>query len=106
MIFYGADSIPLENKDFVIVQSDEYGTPDLIADHFAPGNPENPRLRGKGETDALDYYGYWKLFDGLYNAAFYEEFREYALGNMPEQRFMGCWSDGTPIKELIITDKP
>ena len=105
-IFYGADNIPLENKDFVIVRSDEYGTPDLIADHSAPGSPENQGSLGKSETDALDYYGYWKLFDGLYSAAFYGEYKEYALGNTPEQRFMGKWSDGTPVKELLITDNP
>ena len=53
-------------------------------------------------ADTLDYYGYWKLFDGLYGAAFYGVNREFALGNTPQQRFMGKWSDGTPVKELEI----
>jgi len=105
-IFYGADNIPLKNRDFVIVQSDGHGTQALIADHYAPGCPKNSGSSGKGETDALDYYGYWKLFDGLYNAAFYGEYREYALGNTPEQRYMGEWSDGTPVKELIVINDP
>jgi acetyl esterase/lipase len=57
-------------------------------------------------VNALDFYGTWKLFDGLCDAAFYGKNREYALGNTPQQRFMGIWSDGVPVKELKVTDKP
>ena len=57
-------------------------------------------------VNALDFYGTWKLFDGLCDAAFYGKNREYALGNTPQQRFMGVWSDGVPVKELKVTDKP
>lgn len=56
--------------------------------------------------NALDYYGFWKLFDGLCDAVFYGKNREYALGNTLKQRFMGKWNDGIPVKELVITDKP
>jgi len=56
----------------------------------------------KGSIDALDYYAYWKLFDALCDAAFYGKNREYALGNTPQQRFMGKWSDGVPVKELTV----
>lgn len=57
-------------------------------------------------VNALDYYGTWKLFDALCDAAFYGRNREYALGNTQQQRFMGVWSDGTPVKELKVTDNP
>ncbi|HJT66905.1 MAG TPA: alpha/beta fold hydrolase [Pyrinomonadaceae bacterium] len=57
-------------------------------------------------VNALDFYGTWKLFDGLSDAAFYGKNREYALGNTPQQRLMGVWSDGVPVKELKVTDKP
>jgi pimeloyl-ACP methyl ester carboxylesterase len=57
-------------------------------------------------TDAMDYYGTWKLFDALCDAAFYGRNRQYALDNTPQQRFMGKWSDGTPVKELKVTDRP
>ena len=57
-------------------------------------------------VNALDYYGTWKLFDALTDAAFYGKNREYALGNTPQQRFMGFWSDGKAIKELVVTDNP
>jgi acetyl esterase/lipase len=69
----------------------------------AAGRPE--RLETM-MVNALDFYGTWKLFDGLCDAAFYGKNREYALGNTPQQRFMGVWSDGIPVKELKVTDKP
>lgn len=57
-------------------------------------------------VNALDFYGTWKLFDGLCDAAFIGKDREYALGNTPQQRNMGQWSDGVPVKELVVTDHP
>jgi len=98
VIFYGASQIPLEDKDFVWVRSDDHGDPPLVADHAAPTT--------LGGADALDYYGFWKLLDGLLEAAFYGRDRVYALGNTAEQRYMGRWSDGTPVNELIVTDQP
>ena len=56
--------------------------------------------------DALDFYGIWKLLDGLLEAAFYGRHRRFALGDTPEQRFMGLWSDGVPVRELRVTDHP
>jgi poly(3-hydroxybutyrate) depolymerase len=95
-IFYESTQISLNNKDFVTMISDSHGSPPLNANHFAPTAPIN----------ALDFYGMWKLFDGLCDAAFYGKNRKYAMGNTTEQRFMGLWSDGRPVKELVVTDKP
>jgi hypothetical protein len=50
--------------------------------------------------------GHGNFFDGLYNAAFNDRNRDYALGNTSQQRFMGVWSDGTKVKELNVTDNP
>jgi dienelactone hydrolase len=61
---------------------------------------------GPRSVNAMDYYGTWKLVDGLCDAAFYGRNRPYALGNTPEQRHMGFWSDGTPVNELLVTDEP
>lgn len=149
-IYRGTPQIPAQNKDFIILHSDDHGTPGLSGDHFAPvavdkkyssqaqdekkdgaGGALRSRIRqrlreriqgrvsaGRGKSvslqqengsrsaNALDYYGLWKLFDGLCDAAFYGKNREYALGNTPAQRFMGKWSDGVPVKELTVTDNP
>jgi pimeloyl-ACP methyl ester carboxylesterase len=131
-IYYEATRIPADNKDFIMLVSDTHGTPNLLAGHRAPtaldkdydsgeslsgaagsadriGNSPQIQRRVRPETmmiNALDYYGTWKLFDALCDAAFNNKNREYALGNTPQQRFMGFWSDGTPVKELKVTDKP
>jgi len=164
-IFTQTSQIPLENKDYIMLVSDNSGKPALVADHFAPtcwalqtgsisgiggltssagsasflsGFGSVPSDSSDTDADAdtdgvsasteamsipansgfdfgtklgfgsnaLDYYGTWKLFDALTDAAFYGKNREYALGNTPEQRYMGNWSDGNPVKELIVTDDP
>lgn len=55
---------------------------------------------------ALDHYGVWKVFDGPINAAFYGKSMDCALGHRHEQRLMGLWSDGVPVKELLVTQFP
>ena len=101
IIFTTSTQIPFERKDFVIQRTDRYGDPPLVADHLAP-----VCIPGSDLVDAMDYYSTWKLFDGLTDYAFYGIHQEYCLGNTTEQRFMGLWSDGTPVKELIVTDSP
>ena len=92
-IYNEVEQIPLKNRDFVVLRSDRYGEPDLVANHSAPTG---------SSLDAMDFYCFWKLVDALTDAAFYNKNREYALGNTEKQRFMGLWSDGTPVKELYI----
>lgn len=106
-IFQSVPHIPADRKDYVIVHSDRHGRPPLVADHISPCAPANPAplLMGQG-CNALDYYAYWKLFDALTDFAFYGKNKQFALGNTPEQRFMGKWSDGTPVKELLVKDNP
>lgn len=131
-IYYESKRVSAVNKDFVILVSDSHGRPSLQASHRAPTAQDKSYDNGEGvgggpadllsrvgdarqsqsarlETmmvNALDFFGTWKLFDGLCDAAFYGKNREYALGNTAQQRFMGVWSDGVPVKELKVTDKP
>jgi acetyl esterase/lipase len=122
VIFTSISQVPLTNKNFLVMRSDYHGTPPLVANHRSPGaaNPaywtpgvfkhEQPAAqrrfpRDLPPVDAMDYYGYWKFFDGLTDAAFSGRNRIYALGDTPQQRFMGTWSDGTPVREpRVITD--
>jgi pimeloyl-ACP methyl ester carboxylesterase len=132
-VYYESTRVPEKNKDFVMLVTDAHGRPALQASHRAPtahdknydngegvggGPAENSNRVGDARqtsqsarletmmVNAMDFYGTWKLFDGLCDAAFYGKNREYALGNTPQQRFMGVWSDGVPVKELKVTDKP
>jgi uncharacterized protein (TIGR03437 family) len=89
-------SLPhIQAKNLVVVQSDYHGDPPLSANHFAPGAPIP-------NTNALDYYAYWKLSDALIDLAFYGIEGEIALGGGDQQIHMGAWSDGVPVKTLQL----
>ena len=98
------EAVPLENRNMLIVTQDTHGIPRLSAEHAQAlaAHPES----GFGSPDALDWYGTWKWLDALMACAWDGEWCEYALGNTPEQRFMGTWSDGVPVAEPIVTDRP
>lgn len=100
-IFLETTAVPLADKDFVLVRSDPHGTVPLVAEHGAPA-----ASNAAPAPDALDFYGFWKWFDGLTDAAFYGTNRAYALGNTPEQRYMGTFGDGVPVVEPLVTDAP
>lgn len=128
-IYTLSTGIPAKNKNLLLLRSDRHGKPELIAGHFAPAasdpalsdDPGNAgtalgaalreRFKKSGDpsagnrgsaVDALDYFGTWKLFDALMDAAFFGKNREYALGDTQQQRFMGLWSDGKPVNELKV----
>ena len=126
-IFKESTNVPLSNKNYIILMSDNHGMPQLSATHYTPSAPiwqyggcsfgtnniesitidDFSRFDNfMDKIDALDFYGLWKFFDGLCDAAFYDKNKEYALGNTPEQKFMGLWSNGKPVREPIITDYP
>jgi acetyl esterase/lipase len=110
-ILTGTTRIPSSNKNYVALASDLHGSPPLISDHFAPcaadeviqSTSKSLRNEWHGRTrDALDYFGYWKICDGLLDAAFHGVHREFAFGDTPEVRFMGKWSDGIPVEPAIV----
>lgn len=139
-IFTESTAVPAAQKDWLELQSDDHGVPELEATHRAPAAPlpgyEPPqrkepkgflrkRLAKKAAerlaesgldlansskepavTDALDYFGTWKLFDALRDAAFEDKNRTVALGGGEAQLFMGQWSDGTPVKPLKRLSPP
>jgi len=116
-VFENSTHVAPANKNLIHLFSDDTGQPPLSAGHLTPlavkndydtrssvfgnGGFERAGLRwlGVGQPDAFDFYGYWKWFDGLTDAAFHGKHREFALGNTPQQRFMGKWSNGVAVKE-------
>jgi acetyl esterase/lipase len=96
------EAVPLENRDVVTLVTDMHGWPSLRAGHIQA-------LAGHDAgflPDAFDWYGTWKWLDALMGCAFAGEWCEVALGNTPEQRYMGEWSDGVPVAEAVVTDNP
>lgn len=119
-----ATSVPWERKAFVRMLSDERDGVKLISDHAAPLAPKEgygppfsrkqerrremaAALTGmrEGEEDALDFLGYWKLFDELREAAFSGKNMDAVLGTGTELS-LGEWSDGKAIKPMKIVRKP
>ena len=94
--------LPEENRDFIRYRTDRNGNPPLIADHFFPVST----VKNMKSLNALEFFGIWKIFDALINASFYGTDREFALGNTPQQRWMGEWSDGVPVLEPVVTHNP
>jgi hypothetical protein len=50
----------------------------------------------------LDFYRFWKLADGLLDWVYRGENLEYAMGDTPQQRFMGVLSNGEPAAPLAV----
>lgn len=89
-------SLPEADRDYVAMPGDGHGLPPMLAHHGTPVDG----------VDTADRYGVWKLSDALLACAFAGEWCDVALGNTPAQRFMGEWSDGEPVVELLVTDDP
>lgn len=89
-------SLPAEDRDFVAMTTDGHGLPAIYGGHDTTYN----------QIDAADRYALWKLSDALFACTFHGNDCDVALGNTPEQRFMGTWSDGVPVIELQVTDDP
>ena len=103
--------VPAANKNVIELESDDHGSPPLLANHAAPGaslDARPPRraliheFEHAGTVDALDWYGDWKLFDALSACAFHGIECATALGGGSAQTFMGTWSDGVPVKPMRV----
>jgi pimeloyl-ACP methyl ester carboxylesterase len=91
-IFPRLGHIPAENKDLVLLSTDTYGDPDLSSAHGV----------SSGVADAYDWYFTFKQWDALRQYALFGANQNAALGNNPERRTMGLWTNGVPIKQLKI----
>jgi len=100
-IWTGLGVVPPENRDAVQLVTDGHGPPALLAVHT-----QALADYGYDPPNAFDWYGTWKWLDALMSCAFDGAWCEVALGNTPEQRFMGTWSDGVPVTEAVVTDDP
>jgi len=112
LIFETAVHTP--HRNLLRQYADPYGEPDISAGHnqayalytrFDNGihNLSYQRALMTGSYDAMDYNGYWKLFDALLSCTRRGEYCDTAFGDTEEQRSLGKWSDGTPLRPLEVT---
>lgn len=65
-------------------------------------SPTAKRALNYARCNTLDYNGYWKILDALISCVRDGDYCRYALGNTLEQRNLGYWSNGRPVKELEV----
>jgi pimeloyl-ACP methyl ester carboxylesterase len=115
LIFETATNTPARN--LIRLLPDDYGTPPLTSVHnesyaldaaFDAGihNASYHRSLSTAKLDAADFYAQWKLLDALSDCLRRGENCHLAFGDTPEQRYMGAWSDGTPVRELEVIVPP
>lgn len=99
VVFARLGQIPASNKSLVLTSNDSHGSPPRRAIHgVCAAGP------GFGAPDTYDWGFCWKDFDSLRSCALYKKDCSYALGNNPEHRYIGTWSDGVPVIGLKIQD--
>ena len=87
--------IPNRNKALVMTRNDDWGSPALSSRHgVCTSNP--------GTADAYDWRFCWRDWDALRSCAFKERNCHLALGSGPRHRWLGRWSDGTPVTRLVV----
>ena len=99
-IWAALTSVPADQRLFVRLKSDLRGIPSLIANHQVVATGDY------GTLNALDWYGTWKLGDALMSCTFTGTDCAYVFDDSIERRFMGYWSDGTPVDELQVIAEP
>ena len=87
----------------MLTHTDDHGTPALAAIHGVCATGSQPGS-SYGSPDAYDWNFCWKVWDALRSCAISKRNCSYALGNTPEHRSNGRWSDGVPVKPLKIRD--
>lgn len=111
-IYNQATAVPTSHKNLVHHYADTYGNPDVTASHNEPCGFDNQFDNGEtnlfipfvtGIVDAVDFYCYWKLQDALMDCALNNQNCDVAFGNTAQQKSLGNWSDGTPVRVLEIT---
>ena len=111
LVFETAVNTP--ERNYLVQDRDDHGSPAVSNGHNesyslnldydnGASNWTSKRARRIGRTEAVDYYGYWKLYDALLTYTRTGEQRAYAFGDTPEQRSLGVWADGTAIRPLRV----
>jgi len=102
-----------KDKNLLLHISDGHGAPTIHSSHATPCAVAPEMDNGqrnyiitaainRSDTDAVDYYCYWKLSDALSDCAFYGQNCDYVFGDTEKQRYMGTWSDGKQVKPITV----
>lgn len=85
--------VPESNKNLVMVYTDSHGSPALKSTHG---------ISDSRTIDAYDHRFIWKAFDAMRSCALEGRDCEHGMGDTPEHRSNGVWSDGVPVRPLKV----
>jgi pimeloyl-ACP methyl ester carboxylesterase len=125
LIFERAASVAATHKRYVVVPSDDHGTPAVAATHSAPTAPDadfdlsegpergpfaerlverrrSAEREAERATSAIDYYAFWKLADVLIELAESGADEPFSAASERLIAYMGAWSDGREVRKLEL----
>ncbi len=88
-----------EDALFIEVQSDRYGFPRLVASHYLQATETHDTLADWGFYRRVASQADWLVARNIGDEQMASN-AESILADSEELRYMGEWSDGTPVKEL------
>ncbi len=105
------EATQVQHRNLLRQFADAHGEPPIEAHHNQPYSLDTAFDTGVrnysakkalriSTIDAVDYNGYWKLFDALLDCDRKGTFCNFAFGGTPEQTSLGLWSDGVPLRPL------
>ena len=105
----------LKRRNFIRQYSDVFEDKTISSSHYEPyaidmefdngdRNFTAERALKVAKIDAIDYHGYWKLYDALLDCSRDNKSCEIAFGNNEAQKSLGHWKEGTPVRPLSVYD--
>jgi len=111
-IFAESTAVPASHKRYVLYRTDRHGSPPLVADHTAPTaalaafdtgeGPLRAFQMSRGQVNALDRFGLWRLADVTLEAGFAGRTLDEATDRGALFRDLGRWSDGTAVAGPLV----
>lgn len=111
-IFAEATAVPPDRKEYVLFRTDRHGSPPLVANHasataalaaFDSGEgPLRAFQMARGEVNALDRFGLWRLADVTLEAGFSGRTLDEATARGALFRDLGRWSDGRAVVHPVV----
>ncbi|MHA1674044.1 MAG: alpha/beta hydrolase family protein [Promethearchaeota archaeon] len=91
---------------YLLIRSDRYGFPRLVATHYLPNDPLINSLSQFGYYKRIDAMAGFLVADSNGDVADADVAKTYFQGGGDNMIGMGFWSDGTPILPLLYSTDP
>jgi len=94
-VFPKLGHLPARNRILTMTRTDDWGTPTLSSAHGVCA-------AGQGNADAFDWRFCWRDWDAIRTCAYRGRNCALSMGVKPKRTWLGRWSDGTPIRRLVV----